>query len=264
MDDILSNPGSSTFYLNHRYYYAIGNTRSVDLTEGCEVPSSAEFLLLGCGDVRNILQTVHEVGEIKPVPKSLTFHLNDIDDVLLARNVVLIQIANTIDPDNIDDVKFLWSVWYNLNLSQHHYQRYRIVLSEILENPLDGVEFQSTECSNAVKSVIRFWLKKKIPLDDILAAREQFMCQKMEATTKSKQTFEGVVGNLYVNSGYMVEHPGKMQSGPRKDEVQRYFKSNTTDAVCTGYTNTSLVCPHVDGWRVHPSSLPFSAYNDLL
>ena len=237
---------------------------SVDLTEGCETPSDAQFLLLGCGDIRNILQTVHEINEIKPAPNSLTFHLNDIDDVLLARNAVLIQIANTIYPDNLDDVKFLWSVWYNLNLSEQHYQRFRTVLSDILENPLDGLEFQSSECTIAIKRVIRYWLKKQIPLDEIKSAREKFICKKIEATAKSKVTFEEAVINLHVNSGFMIDRRGQMQAGHRSDEVKRYYATNTTDATSAGYTNTSLLCPHVDGWRVHPSLLPFNAYNDLL
>ena len=266
VEDILSNPSSSTFYLNHRYYYAIGNTRSVDLTEGCEVPSSSDFLLLGCGDIRNILQTVQEVSDIKPAPKSLTFNLNDIDDVLLARNTLLIHIANMIDPDNIGDVKFLWSVWYNLNLSEDHFQRYRTVLSEILEHPPGGLQYQSSECSNVVEAVLRYWLKKQIPLDEIKAARAQFMCKKMEAQTKSSTTFQEVVTSHQFNIGSMYHSPGTSEklSNSRSDEVKRYFESNTTDAACVGYTNTSFLCPHVDGWRVHPGSLPFYAYNDLL
>ena len=263
MEDILSNPGSSWFYLNHRYYYAIGNTRSVDLTEGCEVPTDAQLLLLACGDIRNIIQTVHEINRgVKPLPKTLTFHVNDIDDVLLARNAVLIQIVNTVDPTNAGDVKFLWNVWYNLNLSEIHCQRLKSVLFDILEKPLDGLVFHSPECSDAIKRVVKYWLVKTISVKQVQSQRETFVCKKMRIEIKSEQevSFADAVASLYSLSGFAVNK--KVQQ--RAEELQSYFKTGSTDAICRGVPNLTLLCPHADGWRVYPDSLPFSGFNELM
>ena len=267
MEDILSNPGSNFFYLNHRYYYAIRNTRSVDLTEGCEVPSDAQFLLLGCGDIRNILQTVHEVNRgVKPLPKTLTFHLNDIDDVLLARNVVLIQIVNTIDPNNAGDVKFLWNIWYNLNLSELHCQRLKHVLFDILEKPLEGVEVQSPECSDAIRRVVKYWLVKTVSVKEVQSQREKLVCKKIRVDRKSEQevSFTDAVESLYTLSGFAVNRFDPSKRKRRAEELERYFKAGSTDAVCRGVPNLTLLCPHVDGWRVYPVSLPFIGFNELM
>jgi len=49
-------PGYANLWFHH---YPIGNTPAVCLTQGLPPESKADILLLGCGDVRNILFTVH-------------------------------------------------------------------------------------------------------------------------------------------------------------------------------------------------------------
>ncbi|KAI1290480.1 hypothetical protein F5Y03DRAFT_378356 [Xylaria venustula] len=41
------------------FFYPIGNTPAVSLTQSIPPGDPADILLLGCGDVRNILFTVH-------------------------------------------------------------------------------------------------------------------------------------------------------------------------------------------------------------
>jgi len=41
------------------YFYPVGNTSAVHLTRNLPLDESASILLLGCGDVRNILFTVY-------------------------------------------------------------------------------------------------------------------------------------------------------------------------------------------------------------
>lgn len=41
------------------YFYPVGNTAAVHLTRNLSIEESADLLLLGCGDVRNILFTVY-------------------------------------------------------------------------------------------------------------------------------------------------------------------------------------------------------------
>ena len=265
-EDILSNPGTSWFNLNHRFLYAVGNTKSVDLTEGCQVPRDAQFLLLGCGDIRNILKTVHEInGGVKPSPETLSFHVNDIDDVILARNVVLILIVNTIDPTSTADVKFLWSVWYNLNLSETHCQRLKSLLLDILEKPLEGLEFQTPECSDAIKQVVKYWLVKTVSINDVQSQREKFVCKKSQYILDSRDeiSFAVAVTSMCYLSGFGLDRYNPQKSKQRAEELERYYKTGSTDTVCRGVPNPTLLCPHVDGWRVFPDSVPFSGYNEL-
>lgn len=42
-----------------QYFYPLGNTTPNDLTQTLPPDEDAEILLLGCGDARNVLFTVH-------------------------------------------------------------------------------------------------------------------------------------------------------------------------------------------------------------
>ena len=48
-----------TWYSKYPFFYPIGNTPPVCLTQNLAPEMSADILLLGCGDPRNILETVH-------------------------------------------------------------------------------------------------------------------------------------------------------------------------------------------------------------
>ena len=57
----------------------------------------------------------------KTPPTRLNFVVNDIDPELVARNILLLEMCQTLDPSNEDDMLLLWSVWYSMDLdeSQH-------------------------------------------------------------------------------------------------------------------------------------------------
>lgn len=46
------------------FFYPIGNTPAVCLTQDLPRETAARILLLGCGDVRNILFTTYSDGEM--------------------------------------------------------------------------------------------------------------------------------------------------------------------------------------------------------
>lgn len=41
------------------YFYPVGNTSAVHLTRNLPIEEPADVLLLGCGDIRNVLFTVY-------------------------------------------------------------------------------------------------------------------------------------------------------------------------------------------------------------
>jgi hypothetical protein len=45
------------------FFYGVGNTPAVCLTQGLAREEDADVLLLGCGDVRNILCTIYSRGQ---------------------------------------------------------------------------------------------------------------------------------------------------------------------------------------------------------
>ena len=49
----------SVFWPGSVFFYPIGNTSAIDLTDTLTPEETAHVLLLGCGDPRNVLFTVH-------------------------------------------------------------------------------------------------------------------------------------------------------------------------------------------------------------
>ena len=63
----------------------------------------------------------------------MKFVVNEIDPEILARDIMLLEIINSIEGDGEEeieeDVRFLWAVWYNLKMSRGHYQRFRGIIN---------------------------------------------------------------------------------------------------------------------------------------
>ncbi|KAK2059172.1 MYND finger [Colletotrichum caudatum] len=92
------------------FFYAVGNTPALNLAKNLPHGVDASLLLLGCGDVRNILHTsYHEDG----LPsRKLDITINDIDEAILARNILLLSLLL----DNNASGNTQWNLYYNLHL----------------------------------------------------------------------------------------------------------------------------------------------------
>src|SRR6218665_21528 len=101
----------------YRIYYAYGNTRMLDFLRDFKVSREMDILILGLGDVRHVMATVAGLSQRPPSSfgevKEMHFHLNDIDQDVIARDIILLEIMNKLNPESKSDVEFLWSVWYN-------------------------------------------------------------------------------------------------------------------------------------------------------
>lgn len=71
-----------------------------------------QILFLGCGDMRNAF---HTVTSCSPDFKDLNIHLNDNHPSIIARNILITHIitASEFNPENIEDLKYIWNVWYS-------------------------------------------------------------------------------------------------------------------------------------------------------
>ncbi|KAI0006748.1 hypothetical protein F4779DRAFT_595194 [Xylariaceae sp. FL0662B] len=94
-------------YINH--FYPIGNTPAVNLTRGIPQGIDADILLLGCGDVRNILFTTY--CERGFPPRKLDITCCDIEPAILARNILLFTLLiDGVDADTAWDIYFHFHV----------------------------------------------------------------------------------------------------------------------------------------------------------
>ncbi|KAG2137193.1 hypothetical protein BD769DRAFT_1664094 [Suillus cothurnatus] len=71
------------------FFYPIGNTSAVCLTQDLCPSEKADVLLLGCGDPRHILYTVYINSTGPQASRKLDFTCCDLESAVIARNVIL-------------------------------------------------------------------------------------------------------------------------------------------------------------------------------
>ncbi|KAK4238360.1 hypothetical protein C8A03DRAFT_43874 [Achaetomium macrosporum] len=90
------------------HFYPIGNTPAVCLTQNLPPEKQADILLLGCGDVRNILFTAHSDG------RRMDITCCDAERAILARNILLLSLIIDDPTGQKDDDN--WDIYYHLYL----------------------------------------------------------------------------------------------------------------------------------------------------
>ena len=154
----LSKCWTPTTYLSSRFFYAYGNTPMEDFLQDFTLPKNVDVLFLGAGDIRHTLKTVAGLAnrpKSTPLPESISFNLVDVDKDVLARDVVLLEIIRRIDVNRIEDVEFLWAVWFNMSLEESHYTRLHGILEEMLQESRIHSAFGNTEMKRA-----RYWSRQ--------------------------------------------------------------------------------------------------------
>ncbi|KAK1981318.1 MYND finger [Colletotrichum cereale] len=94
------------------FFYAVGNTPAINLAKNLPHGVDASLLLLGCGDVRNILHTSYNEDGLPS--RKLDITINDIDEAILARNIFLFSLLL----DNNASGNTPWNLYYNLHLDK--------------------------------------------------------------------------------------------------------------------------------------------------
>ncbi|KAI6104714.1 hypothetical protein EV401DRAFT_2275047 [Pisolithus croceorrhizus] len=99
------------------YFYPIGNTSAVCLTEELPPEHKADVLLLGCGDPRHVLYTVYADMSISNEPRKLDITCCDVDAAVLARNTLLFTLL--VDDGAEDRLPSIWNVFYHMMLDEN-------------------------------------------------------------------------------------------------------------------------------------------------
>ncbi|KAF9785100.1 hypothetical protein BJ322DRAFT_1108563 [Thelephora terrestris] len=97
------------------FFYPVGNTSAVDLTDTLTPEEKADILLLGCGDPRHILFTVH--NQKRHSRRTLDFTCCDVEPAILARNVLLLTMIadNRSCASTIDN---MWNIFFHFLLDE--------------------------------------------------------------------------------------------------------------------------------------------------
>ncbi|KAI5981818.1 hypothetical protein EDD15DRAFT_2534946 [Pisolithus albus] len=151
------------YWLGRVYFYPVGNTSAVCLTEELPPEHKADVLLLGCGDPRHVLYTVHADMSTSHEPRKLDITCCDVDAAILARNTLLF----TLLADEGAEVRLpsIWNVFYHMMLDEDSLSvlieqcRKLVPLAESLDSWKQGPYARVvTMCnSDTLSEIGRFW-----------------------------------------------------------------------------------------------------------
>ena len=267
------NPMGITLYPEGLYTYAMGNTPARDITEllGTSKEKQVDVLLLACGDVRNFLCSLSELSLRKPHerPKSLSFHLNDYDPSVIARDAVLLEVAGVINPDVPADVDFLWNIWYNLALSVADFDRLRKVLTELLERDFNSDEsilkFKDDSVLQECRDIWKDWRQLDLEVKSVKEERNNLIRDKKRSggfieDYQCLSTLTHMVMEIYEEKlwNFVETSP----TNPLYREIQHWYKEGSTNDD-SEKSNPTFIRPFVHKWRQHYSSCAFEGYPPL-
>ncbi|KAJ7746839.1 hypothetical protein DFH07DRAFT_889361 [Mycena maculata] len=97
------------------FFYPVGNSSAICLTDNLPPENPANVLLLGCGDPRHILYTLH----VDPPIQRPVFDVTccDIEPAVIARNVLLF----TLIYDGHQNER-IWDIFYNIKVDQTSFE----------------------------------------------------------------------------------------------------------------------------------------------
>ncbi|XP_022803178.1 uncharacterized protein LOC111340580 isoform X2 [Stylophora pistillata] len=267
------NPKGITLYPEGLDKYAMGNTPARDITEllGTSAEQHVDVLLLACGDVRNFLCSISDLSlrNLHEHPKSLSFHLNDYDPSVIARDVVLLEVASVINSDVPADVEFLWNIWYNLALSSAHFDRLRKVLSELLERNFDTDEiilkFQDGDVLQECRDIWKDWMDLDLEVKSVKEERNNLMEDKTRNVGFCEDSHRQSVLdhiNMEIYQEELEKFVKHAATNPLYTEIEHWYREGSTSDE-SEKTNPTLIRPFVRKWRQHYSSCAFKGYPPL-
>jgi len=202
------------------------------------------------------------------------FHVNDIDNEVVARNIILLEIISTINPDDLGDIEYVWDVWYNMTLTESHYGRLKVTLERLLDGT-GSLQWRFGDRATKMRVMMTWksWLEtKQWDLENVKKIRQEFLefyCRLRSnaslshvATVPSQPFYKDVsMGRWAVESDcsfskHMVEWDQVHKTGIARDFVSNQCSSWTTDEVI----NPTLMRPGSGRWHVHYGGNPIAAY----
>ncbi|XP_028390718.1 uncharacterized protein LOC114515626 [Dendronephthya gigantea] len=213
-------------------HYYWGNAPAYDYlnlleNEGVEYDSDMNVLVLGVGDLRNIVLTCASL------PKSFTnkvmFVLNDVDRYVLARLVLLLYMMIKCDKSVS---KIVTEIWYSLSLSEKSYNYLSTSLKGLLDfksakyfmNSTDGIVNLNESCFKEFQEVWRRWLDLRVEGASTIRKQREATMNADFSSNEGKRNYYESIPKEHVPSAMKYMEDGVFQ-GTSND---CYYAENPT------------------------------------
>ena len=276
------NPSRRVLFHKGQFWYAFGNTGAWNLLEESPVKHPS-VLLLGCSDVRNVLETCAGVfgssasTTKKSIPRSLrrrlSFTCNDLNPSIVARVAVLLNVCSKINATSRDDQRFLWSIWYDVALSNVHAERLQAAVHEVLEEDRRGgngwTRLSSRGSGAVVRGVLRSWLAPLSELPSVSNVQHARRAHMLEHFRVKELYAPGLtwarLKNLEPGSACAFNFQNEKAKHVVDLEYKEYMETGTMgQPLCGGshfVANPTVPHHQTKAWLVHCAADPFLGFH---
>lgn len=136
-----------------------------------------QVLFLDCGDLLKALQTIssHQGNSC------LDLHLSDTSISNLARSILLLKIISSPNFDGSDeeDIKYLWSVWYDICWSNTVSSRFQEDLNQLIDGDIPRNMKLLPERRTCLSSLLVVW-KRWFSTIHLNLSNQKFTCEVLK------------------------------------------------------------------------------------
>ncbi|KAJ7636086.1 hypothetical protein DFH06DRAFT_659244 [Mycena polygramma] len=160
------------------FFYPVGNTSAVCLTDNIPPEKPANVLLLGCGDPRNILYTLHVDPPIhRP---AVDFLCCDIEPAVITRNILLFTLIYDGHPSDR-----IWDIFYHIKVDKTSFALLIAQCKKLLDASKDLGSWRQSCYSRFLKFSSTYTLSRVHHYLGLYAQTEADSCAKHEEVFRS-------------------------------------------------------------------------------
>ncbi|TLD23743.1 hypothetical protein PspLS_06944 [Pyricularia sp. CBS 133598] len=215
------------------YFYALGNTPAVNLARNVPPGIDADILLLGCGDVRNILYTAYANQD--SLPRKFDITCCDVDDYILARNIIFVSFL--VDELKLKDYGKLRDIYYHLYLSDSSLKLLQVQIQNLAAEAKSWNSWQQSRYGSVIKfcdratfdafcSVIKLMSQLLLQSEPPVAFKNSLDDSKAE-----KEARQGVNGKVHTgvrSAAPLAIQPGADTLEDLRISFDHFWKHGTT------------------------------------
>ncbi|KAH8655522.1 hypothetical protein BX600DRAFT_469774 [Xylariales sp. PMI_506] len=192
------------------FFYPLGNTPAVTLTQSLPFEKSAKVLLLGCGDLRHVLFTIHVD------PRPLDVSCCDIQPAVIARNILLLSLLMDDVDGNKDHLN--WNIFFHIKISRHCLERLQAQAEKLYSTSATFLDWRNSKYGKFIKfydsgsllKVRKMWKFYSTPGDNpeaIVAQNLSYLSNGFKDAERSQMVMTGVRSASPVFSDALMDLP---------------------------------------------------------
>ncbi|RVD88680.1 uncharacterized protein DFL_002856 [Arthrobotrys flagrans] len=211
------------------FYYPIGNSPAINLVGYLPQEINAEVLLLGCGDVRNVLFTLFTESSDTANEAHRKYHFTccDVEGAVIARNILLMAMILKNEESSI-----MWPIYYDVFMSEKCSEALKGHLKELLSASEDIYSWLKSDTGKVLTLgsrytlavVRRFWSAWVKELSDKANESQRRKSVETELNNVVKNS-KGSVISLARSAGPLVLEVLNASS----EHFYHYWKHGTTE-----------------------------------